>query len=62
MTAALVLEWKRAWVAYAGDDMLVVCQLRRGFYDCYLNGKCVDAGMSVEEAKDRLAGKLSQSG
>lgn len=57
MTIALAIEWKRAWVAYVGNDMLVICKLRPGFFDCYLNGECVDNGMSIEEAQRKVGGK-----
>jgi hypothetical protein len=55
----LPLEWRRAWVAYTEAGVVVICKLRRGFFDCYLDGELVASAMSIEEAKDRISGKLS---
>lgn len=59
MTAALSIEWKRAWAAYTEAGVVVICQLRRGFFDCYLDGKLVASAMSLEEAKDRVSVAVS---
>lgn len=61
MMATLSIEWKRAWVAYTEGGVVVICQLRRGFFDCYLDGKLVASAMSVEEAKDRVSVALTST-